>query len=117
MNSQQTSTWIDFPPNSSTLRLQLKCYSGVNGKSSVARKAAVLPTIISRLLDSSSSRFRVDGCQPSSTRGATVATKATRDPEVWNSELDAILREGYARGWEGAREAIDRIQKLRSSRT
>jgi hypothetical protein len=46
MNSQQTSTWIDFPPNSSTLRLKLKCYSGVNGKSSVARKAAVLPTII-----------------------------------------------------------------------
>ena len=45
--------------------------------------------------------------------GATVATKATRDPEVWNSELDAILREGYARGWSGAREAIDRIQKLR----
>jgi hypothetical protein len=46
MNGQQTSTWIDFPTNSSTLRLKLKCYSGVNGKSSVARKAAVLPTII-----------------------------------------------------------------------
>ena len=45
--------------------------------------------------------------------GATVATKATRDPEVWNSELDAIFREGYARGWSGAREAIDRIQRLR----
>ena len=45
--------------------------------------------------------------------GATVATKATRDPEVWNSELDAIFREGYARGWSGAREAINRIQKLR----
>jgi hypothetical protein len=24
MNGQQTSTWIDFPPNSSTLRLKLK---------------------------------------------------------------------------------------------
>ena len=45
--------------------------------------------------------------------GATVATKATRDPVVWNSELDAILREGYARGWSGAREAVDKIQKLR----
>jgi len=45
--------------------------------------------------------------------GATVATKATRDPEVWNSELDAIIMEGYSRGWSGAREAVDKIQKLR----
>jgi len=45
--------------------------------------------------------------------GATVPTKATRDPVGWNSELDAILREGYSRGWSGAREAINRIQRLR----
>ena len=32
---------------------------------------------------------------------------------VWTPELDAILREGYARGWSGAREAVDKIQKLR----
>ena len=32
---------------------------------------------------------------------------------VWTPELDAILREGYARGWAGAREAIDKIQRLR----
>ena len=32
---------------------------------------------------------------------------------VWTPELDAILREGYARGWAGAREAIDKIQRMR----
>ena len=31
---------------------------------------------------------------------------------VWTPELDAIVREGYARGWSGAREAINRIQSL-----
>ncbi len=32
------------------------------------------------------------------------------DGVVWTPELDAIVREGYARGWSGAREAINRIQ-------
>jgi len=32
---------------------------------------------------------------------------------VWPPELDAILREGYARGWSGARDAIDKIQRMR----
>jgi len=31
---------------------------------------------------------------------------------VWTPELDAIVREGYSRGWSGAREAINRIQSL-----
>ena len=34
------------------------------------------------------------------------------DGVVWTPELDAIVREGYARGWSGAREAINRIQSL-----
>ena len=44
---------------------------------------------------------------------------ATEDPPegrqdlvVWTQQLDTIVHEGYARGWAGAREAIDRIQKL-----
>jgi DNA-binding XRE family transcriptional regulator len=32
---------------------------------------------------------------------------------VWTPELDVILREGYARGWAGARQALDKIQRLR----
>jgi transcriptional regulator with XRE-family HTH domain len=55
----------------------------------------------------------VNGHRDYGLSGATVATKATRDPEVWNSELDAIVREGYSRGWSGARDAINRIQRLR----
>jgi hypothetical protein len=35
-----------------------------------------------------------------------------RDPVVWTPELDAIVREGYARGWSGAREAINKVQRL-----
>ena len=31
---------------------------------------------------------------------------------VWTPELDAIVREGYSRGWSGAREAVNRIQSL-----
>jgi hypothetical protein len=31
---------------------------------------------------------------------------------VWTPKLDAIIREGYARGWSGAREAINKIQSL-----
>ena len=30
----------------------------------------------------------------------------------WTPELDTIVREGYSRGWSGAREAINRIQSL-----
>jgi len=30
----------------------------------------------------------------------------------WTPELDTIVREGYSRGWSGAREAINRIQNL-----
>jgi DNA-binding transcriptional regulator YiaG len=45
-------------------------------------------------------------------RGITAVTDSKRDPVVWTPELDAILREGYARGWAGAREAINKIQTL-----
>lgn len=46
--------------------------------------------------------------------GIAVAEGGDAGKEVvWTPELDAILHEGYARGWVGAREAIDRIQKLR----
>lgn len=38
--------------------------------------------------------------------------EAHKDPVVWTPKLDAIIREGYARGWSGAREAIDKIQSL-----
>jgi AraC-like DNA-binding protein len=37
---------------------------------------------------------------------------AHKDPVVWTPKLDAIIREGYARGWSGAREAINEIQRL-----
>jgi hypothetical protein len=45
-----------------------------------------------------------------SATGAAVDSK--RDLVVWTPELDAIIREGYARGWCGAREAINKIQQL-----
>jgi len=38
--------------------------------------------------------------------------EARKDPVVWTPKLDAIIREGYARGWSGAREAINKIQSL-----
>ena len=44
--------------------------------------------------------------------GAAAVTDSKRDPVVWSPELDAIIREGYARGWSGAREAINKIQSL-----
>lgn len=46
--------------------------------------------------------------------GATVAGLRDAGKEViWTPELDAILREGYSRGWVGAREAVNKIQGLR----
>ena len=45
-------------------------------------------------------------------RDTTAAADSKRDPVVWTPELDAILREGYARGWAGARDAINRIQSV-----
>jgi len=36
-----------------------------------------------------------------------------RDSVVWTAKLDAIIREGYSRGWSGALEAINKIQSLR----
>ena len=44
--------------------------------------------------------------------GVRDAADSRRDPVVWSPELDAIIREGYARGWSGAREAINNIQRL-----
>lgn len=35
-----------------------------------------------------------------------------QDPVVWTPDLDAVVRKGYARGWSGAREAINRIHRL-----
>ena len=43
---------------------------------------------------------------------AEEITDPRRDPVVWTPELDAIIREEYARGWSGAREAINKIQRL-----
>ena len=46
--------------------------------------------------------------------GAAVSNLRDAGKEVvWTRELDAILREGYARGWGGAREAVNKIQALR----
>jgi DNA-binding transcriptional regulator YiaG len=45
-------------------------------------------------------------------RGITAVKDFKRDLVDWTPELDAILREGYARGWDGAREAINKIQTL-----
>ena len=36
-----------------------------------------------------------------------------RDSVMWTAELDAIVREGYSRGWAGAKEAINKVQSLR----
>jgi hypothetical protein len=44
--------------------------------------------------------------------GATMETDSRRDPVVWTPELNAIILEGYSRGWLGAREAINKIQRL-----
>jgi transcriptional regulator with XRE-family HTH domain len=43
--------------------------------------------------------------------GATTVTDSKRDPVVWTPELNAIILEGYSRGWLGAREAINKIQR------
>jgi hypothetical protein len=44
--------------------------------------------------------------------GATTVADSKRDPVVWTPELDAIIREGYSQGWLGARNAINKIQRL-----
>ena len=44
--------------------------------------------------------------------GVATITDSMRDPVVWTLELDSIVREGYARGWCGARKAIGEIQQL-----
>ena len=54
-------------------------------------------------------RSENDGC---GLTGATTASDSKRDPVVWTPELDAIIREVYSRGWSGAREAINEIQRL-----
>jgi hypothetical protein len=45
--------------------------------------------------------------------GAAVGADAVRVRVIWTSELDAILLDGYTRGWAGAREAVNKIQALR----
>ena len=35
-----------------------------------------------------------------------------KDSVAWTAGLDAIIREGYSRGWSGALEAINKIQSL-----
>ena len=45
--------------------------------------------------------------------GGAVGTDAVRASVIWTSELDAILLDGYTRGWAGAREAVNKIQALR----
>src|SRR5215469_3057056 len=42
-----------------------------------------------------------------------VMTECKRDPVVWTPELDGIIRQGYARGWRGAQEAINRVHQIR----
>jgi len=54
-----------------------------------------------------------NGDQEDSRSAAEATADSRRDPVVWSPELDAIIREGYTRGWRGAREAIDKIQRLR----
>jgi len=44
--------------------------------------------------------------------GGTTVADSKRDPVVWTPELDTIIREGYSQGWLGAREAINKIQRL-----
>ena len=53
-----------------------------------------------------------NGIEDHGLSGAAAVTDSKRDPVVWSPELDAIIREGYARGWSGAREAINKIQSL-----
>ncbi len=53
---------------------------------------------------------------PSEQIGGEVAdgrkNEARKDPVVWTSKLDAVIRDGYSRGWSGAREVINKIQTL-----
>jgi hypothetical protein len=52
--------------------------------------------------------------EPADELRVVVAERQNAGKEVvWTPDLDAILCTGYARGWAGAREAINRIQKLR----
>jgi AraC-like DNA-binding protein len=53
-----------------------------------------------------------NGIEDHGLSGAAAVTDSKRDPVVWSLELDAIIREGYARGWSGARESINKIQSL-----
>jgi AraC-like DNA-binding protein len=53
-----------------------------------------------------------NGIEDHGLSGAAAVTDCRRDPVVWSPELDAIIREGYARGWSGARESINKIQSL-----
>ena len=53
----------------------------------------------------------LDRAEELGTRDAEL--RDARKEVVWTPELDAILREGYARGWTGAREAVNHIQSLR----
>jgi len=53
----------------------------------------------------------LDRAEELGTRDAEL--RDARKEVVWTPELDAILREGYARGWTGAREAVNHIQRLR----
>ena len=53
---------------------------------------------------------------PEQIRNGTVPggrNETRMDSVVWTAELDAIVHEGYSRGWSGAREAINKIQSLR----
>jgi len=45
-------------------------------------------------------------------RGNGAGAESGRDPVLWTPELDAIIRQGYMRGWRGAEEAINRIQGI-----
>lgn len=44
--------------------------------------------------------------------GTGAVAESKRDPVMWTPELDAIVRAGYARGWQGALEAINAVQQL-----
>jgi transcriptional regulator with XRE-family HTH domain len=55
----------------------------------------------------------LDRAEQIGSEAAIGENQGVRKDVVWTPELDAILREGYARGWSGAREAVNRIQRLR----